>query len=79
MASSAVRPAPIELRALRPEHGGLTPALALTADARAETRARALTEGFQRYAAKPVNVVELTAVLKELGALATRRTTRPEA
>jgi CheY-like chemotaxis protein len=68
------------LRALRPEHGGLTPALALTADARAETRARALTEGFQRYAAKPVNVNELTTVLRELGALASsRRSARLEA
>jgi signal transduction histidine kinase/DNA-binding response OmpR family regulator len=64
------------LRALRPEHGGLTPALALTADARAETRARALAEGFQRYAAKPVNVDQLTVMLKELGTLAARGTER---
>ena len=42
------------------------PALALTAYARPEDRARALTAGFQQYVAKPVEPNELAAVVAEL-------------
>jgi PAS domain S-box-containing protein len=55
-----------KVRALKPEHGGLTPALALTAYARPEDRIRALREGFQTHAAKPVEPQELLAIVANL-------------
>ncbi|HKY06184.1 MAG TPA: ATP-binding protein, partial [Blastocatellia bacterium] len=42
---------------------GATPAIALTAHARAEDRLRALAAGFNAHVAKPVELVELTRVI----------------
>jgi signal transduction histidine kinase/ActR/RegA family two-component response regulator len=47
------------LRALPPDRGGVTPAIALTAYAREEDRARALAAGFQAHMSKPVEPDEL--------------------
>ena len=47
------------VRALPPEQGGRTPAIALTAYARAEDRVKALVAGFQHHLAKPIEPVEL--------------------
>jgi CheY-like chemotaxis protein len=55
------------VRALPKEHGGQTPALALTAYARTEDRVRALSEGYQVHLAKPVDRAELAAVVAGLG------------
>jgi CheY-like chemotaxis protein len=52
-----------QVRALRMENGGNTPAIALTAFARAEDRRRALLSGFQMHLAKPVEPAELVAVV----------------
>jgi signal transduction histidine kinase/CheY-like chemotaxis protein len=51
------------VRALPAERGGRTPAVALTAYARSEDRARAMLSGFQNHVAKPVVATELLAVL----------------
>jgi CheY-like chemotaxis protein len=51
-----------KVRALPSEHGGQTPALALTAYARTEDRIRALSEGYQVHLAKPVDRVELAQI-----------------
>ena len=51
------------IRALPAEEGGLTLAIALTASARAEDRARALRAGFDMHVPKPVEAAELLAVL----------------
>jgi CheY-like chemotaxis protein len=59
-----------QVRALKPEEGGRTPAAALTAFARAEDRTRALRAGYHTHVAKPVEPAELTAVV---ASLATRR------
>jgi len=48
------------------EWGGNIPAVALTAYARVEDRARALTSGFQVYLPKPVDPHELIAVVAHL-------------
>lgn len=55
-----------KVRALPPSAGGTIPAIALTAYAGNETRARALTEGFQAHVAKPVEQRELLAVISSL-------------
>ncbi len=47
------------LRQLPPDHGGQTPAIALTAYARDEDRIRALTAGFQIHLTKPVEARQL--------------------
>jgi CheY-like chemotaxis protein len=62
-----------QVRALSPAEGGRTPAIALTAYARAEDRTRALTTGFDHYLAKPVQRIELLAVIANL----LRRTSQP--
>lgn len=54
------------VRALPPNRGGLTPALALTAYARAEDRKAALVAGFQAHVAKPIEPAELTVVIASL-------------
>jgi CheY-like chemotaxis protein/two-component sensor histidine kinase len=54
------------LRGLPPEMGGNIPAAALTAFARSEDRVRALRSGYQMYIAKPVEAVELIAVVASL-------------
>jgi PAS domain S-box-containing protein len=52
-----------KIRALPDDRGGRTPAVALTAYARAEDRIRSLLAGFQVHVAKPVDVNELIAVI----------------
>ena len=54
------------VRELPRELGGQTPALALTAYARTEDRARALSAGYQVHLSKPVDRVELAAVVARL-------------
>lgn len=54
------------VRALPPESGGRTPAAALTAFARSEDRRRALIAGFQSHVTKPVEPMELVAVVASL-------------
>jgi PAS domain S-box-containing protein len=56
------------LRALAPEEGGRTPAVALTAFARTEERTKALVSGFSMHVPKPVEPSELLAVLTSLAA-----------
>ncbi len=55
------------VRALSPEQGGQTPAVALTAYARAEDRMNAVAAGFQHHVAKPVEAAELIAMVASLG------------
>ncbi|MEO8903014.1 MAG: PAS domain S-box protein [Polyangiaceae bacterium] len=55
------------IRALDSSGGGTTPALALTAYARAEDRAKAIAAGFTTHIGKPVNPEELVAVVAKLG------------
>jgi PAS domain S-box-containing protein len=54
------------IRELTNEQGGNTPAIALTAYARAEDRVRALRSGFQLHIAKPVESPELIAAVANL-------------
>ena len=54
------------VRALSPQDGGRTPALALTAYAPSEDRALALEAGFHTHVAKPVDPLELTALIAGL-------------
>ena len=54
------------VRALGPERGGNIPAIALTAYARAEDRARVLAAGYHRHIAKPVEPAVLAAVVAVL-------------
>jgi signal transduction histidine kinase/CheY-like chemotaxis protein len=54
------------LRALSPEQGGRTPAVALTAFARSEDRRHAMLAGFDVHVAKPVEPGELVAVVSRL-------------
>jgi CheY-like chemotaxis protein len=54
------------VRALRrraPEDGGLVPAVAITAFARAEDRARALQAGFQAHLSKPVDPEDVVSLV----------------
>ena len=60
------------VRARSPELGGDVPAVALTAYARTEDRTRALLAGFNNHVAKPVEPLELLAVIASLS----RRTVR---
>ncbi|MDQ3254848.1 MAG: ATP-binding protein [Acidobacteriota bacterium] len=55
-----------KVRALPTDRGGGTPAIALTAYARAEDRVRALRSGFQVHVPKPVEPMELAAVVASL-------------
>jgi len=55
-----------QVRALATEQGGRVPAVALTAYARVEDRARALTAGFNMHVAKPVEPAELLTLLSSL-------------
>ena len=52
-----------QIRAREAERGGFLPAIAVTAYARAEDRARTLAAGFQVHAAKPVDPVALAAAV----------------
>jgi CheY-like chemotaxis protein len=60
-----------KIRALPPEHGGGVPALALSAYARGEDRARALSAGFQGHVSKPIEPDELVAAIRTLASGAT--------
>jgi signal transduction histidine kinase/ActR/RegA family two-component response regulator len=55
-----------KVRALSPEKGGRTPAVALTAFARSEDRRQAMLAGFDVHVAKPVEPDELVAVVSRL-------------
>jgi CheY-like chemotaxis protein len=57
-----------QMRDLPASHGGLVPAIALTAYARTEDRIKALAAGFQTHIAKPVHPVELAAAIAALTA-----------
>lgn len=51
------------VRALAPEEGGDTPAIALTAYSRSQDRLRSLAAGFTMHVPKPVDPGELTAIV----------------
>jgi CheY-like chemotaxis protein len=55
-----------KVRALDPERGGKTPAVALTAFSRPEDRIRSLGAGFNIHVSKPVDPDELTAIIASL-------------
>ncbi|MFO0578739.1 MAG: ATP-binding protein [Polyangia bacterium] len=55
-----------KLRALPPERGGRTPAIALTAYAREQDRVRALRAGFQNHVAKPIRSSLLFVVVADV-------------
>ena len=55
-----------QLRALGPDEGGRTPAIALTAYARAEDRVKAIVAGFDMHVAKPVEPAEVVAMVASL-------------
>jgi len=55
-----------KVRALDPSERAAIPALAVTADARAETRVRALSAGFQLHIAKPIDPAELTLAIADM-------------
>ena len=55
-----------QVRALPPEQGGKTPAVALTALNRPEDRIRSLMAGFNIHVSKPVDPAELTAIVASL-------------
>jgi signal transduction histidine kinase/CheY-like chemotaxis protein len=55
-----------KVRALSPENGARTPAVALTAFARSEDRRQAMLAGFDVHVAKPVEPGELVAVVSRL-------------
>ncbi|HEV2293635.1 MAG TPA: ATP-binding protein [Tepidisphaeraceae bacterium] len=55
-----------KIRALKPEDGGRTSAVALTAFARSEDRRQAMLAGFDVHVAKPVEPGELVAVVSRL-------------
>ena len=57
-----------KVRALPKEKGGHIPAVALTAYARVEDRIRTLKAGFQIHVSKPVEPMELAAVVSSLAA-----------
>ena len=59
--------------------GRAVPAVALTALARGEDRARALRAGFQMHVAKPVDASELLAVVRNLASLRPALSTNDEA
>jgi CheY-like chemotaxis protein len=55
------------VRALPPDRGGNTPAIALTAFARAEDVQRALAAGYQVHLSKPVEIGPLSRAVARLG------------
>jgi CheY-like chemotaxis protein len=64
------------VRALPAETGGHTPAVALTAYARAEDRVTAIVAGFQHHLSKPIEPNELIAVVASLVG-ATEKNSKP--
>jgi len=67
------------VRRLPPEHGGRIPAIAVTALARGQDRARAFLAGFDVYIAKPIDPAELTAVIVNLAGRRTGPVAQPTA
>jgi CheY-like chemotaxis protein len=67
-----------KIRALPFEQGGHTPALALTAYARAEDRVKAVMAGFQHHVSKPVEPAELIAMVASLAGRTPSRQSRAE-
>jgi CheY-like chemotaxis protein len=55
-----------KVRALGPEQGGKTPAVALTAFGRPEDRIRSLRAGFNIHVSKPVDPAELIAIVASM-------------
>jgi CheY-like chemotaxis protein len=55
-----------EVRALAPEHGGMTPAACLTGFFEPELRAQLLRAGFQYHIAKPVKIDTLIGIVSIL-------------
>jgi CheY-like chemotaxis protein len=55
-----------KLRALPPEKGGKTPAIALTGYASRKDRERALSSGYQQHMAKPIEQVDMIAAIAAL-------------
>jgi len=55
-----------QVRALDPEFGGLTPAVAVTGYSSPQDRLRALQAGYQNHIAKPVEAEELAIVIASL-------------
>src|SRR5207253_683424 len=55
-----------KVRALGPERGGKTPAVALTAFGRPQDRIRSLTAGFNIHVSKPVDPAELIAIVASM-------------
>ncbi len=55
-----------KVRALSPDQGGQTPAIALTALARTQDRLKVLSAGYQMHVPKPVEPVELATVVASL-------------
>lgn len=55
-----------EVRALLPDEGGRTPAVALTAFARSQDRTRAMIAGYQVHISKPIEPQELVATVGNL-------------
>jgi signal transduction histidine kinase/ActR/RegA family two-component response regulator len=66
-----------EIRKMEQRIGGVTPAAALSALARADDRRRALSAGYQMHVAKPIDPFELASTVERLAAL--KRTERPHA
>lgn len=52
-----------QVRALKPERGGVTPAACLTAEVDPETRAEVLRAGFQFHVGKPVRLETLIGIV----------------
>jgi CheY-like chemotaxis protein len=55
-----------KLRALPPEKGGQTPAIALTGYASRKDKERALTAGYQQHIAKPIEQADMIAAIAAL-------------
>jgi PAS domain S-box-containing protein len=55
-----------KIRAMPPDAGGVTPAVALSAMSRTEDRVRSLIAGFQVHLTKPIHPIELLAVVASL-------------
>ncbi|HEY7546560.1 MAG TPA: response regulator, partial [Blastocatellia bacterium] len=61
-----------KVRALKPEQGGNTPAIALTGYVRIEERMRALEAGYQMFVPKPVEADELASIMASLAGPASK-------
>jgi CheY-like chemotaxis protein len=57
-----------KVRALDPDHGGTTPAVALSAYGRTQDRMRSLTAGYSMHVPKPVDPGEFTTIVASVAA-----------